>query len=218
MKVLAFGDTHGVTDFSYLLSLAQEADVLLCVGDVTRFGTAVEEVVAGLAALARAAGKPLVLTHGNHEQDLSGVISRVAPEIVYVHERVHVHGDELVIYGYGGGGFRTRDSVVEGFLRQAHREHASVQGVHLWLFHGPPHDAGVDVVPGLGPTGCKSKRLLLEELVPDVVVAGHIHEQFGLVQEVGSTLVVNPGPDGVLLELGYPNTNSTSSSSSGESR
>ena len=216
MKLLVFGDTHGLTDFSHLLSKAREADVLLCVGDVTDFGFDIQEVAAGLASLARESGKPLIVTHGNHEE--GDLASALAPfeRVVYVHGRVHEH-DGLLVYGFGGGGFRTHEPAVEEFLRQSHERFGSRDGVYVWLFHGPPHDTGTDVVPGLGPTGSVTKRELLEELRPHVVLVGHIHEAWGCVEDVSGVTVVNPGPEGLLLEV-YSNTNSTSTSSSGASR
>lgn len=218
MKLFVFGDTHGVTDFSYLLGRAREADVLLCVGDVTDFSTSIDAVARGLARLARDAQRPLIVTHGNHEESsFKQALAVHARDVVFLHESVHVT-DELVIYGYGGGGFRQRDELVEKFLRSSHAQHGSREAVHVWLFHGPPYDAGVDVVPGLGPTGCRTKRSLIDELQPHVVLAGHIHERFGVVETLGSTTVVNPGPEGLLVEVSYPNTSSTSVSSSGDSR
>ena len=218
MKLFAFGDTHGVTDFSYLVARAQEADVLLCVGDVTEFGRDVPAVVEALASLARSADKPLVITHGNHEGRLLRAALRVhAPQIVYLHNSTHDLGDAL-FFGFGGGGFRTRDGEVEAFLRSAHSDHSAHQGLVVWVFHGPPRGCVVDEVPGIGSTGCFSKRALMDELVPHVVFCGHIHEQFGVVKQVGDTVVVNPGPQGVLVDVAYSNTNSMSTSSSGDSK
>lgn len=218
MKLLVFGDTHGLTDFSYLVSRSRDVDALVCVGDLTHFGRDVELVAAGLQSLLEASSKPVILTHGNHEAgSLREALEVHAPGVVYLHQDVHVLGD-VVFFGYGGGGFARHDPRVEDFLRSAHELHAGSGLVVVWLFHGPPHGTGVDVVPGLGSTGCFSKRSLLDELRPHVVLAGHIHEQFSSVEEVGSSIVVNPGPDGLVVEVTYSKTNSTSTSSSGASR
>ena len=91
-------------------------------------------------------------------------------------------------------------------------------GLHVWNFHMPPYETGVDTVPRLDdqlrvvyragqpemmPVGARSLRTLIAERQPAVALHGHIHEGRGRYT-IGRTVGFNPGSqyqDGVLLGL-----------------
>lgn len=200
MRILAFSDTHGDTDFSHLEPHARQADLILCAGDITDWAEDGEDVLAALQRFADSVGKDVVLTHGNHDGESLRELAVMHPRLRYVHQSLFV-SDGVAVLGYGGGGFSSTDPLFERFIESAHK-HKDVQGkLIVWLMHGPPHDLVVDTIPGWGPTGCKSKRKMIERHAPHIVVSGHIHEAEGVVHEHGRTLLVNPGPSGVLIEI-----------------
>lgn len=195
MHILAFADTHGETDFSHLEEFALKADLIVCAGDISFFSSDLEETFFALEEFAKTIGKPVLFIPGNHEQ---GENIPESKHIINLDRAVHLHED-VAILGFGGGGFRKNDSAVEAFFSQHAPKHAKKKQV--WLFHGPPHDLVVDEIPGVGPTGCESKRKMIDTHKPAIVVSAHIHEQWGTVHKHGEVIVVNPGPFGRLLEL-----------------
>jgi Icc-related predicted phosphoesterase len=59
----------------------------------------------------------------------------------------------------------------------------------ILLVHGPPHRCGDRTAGGEYP-GCKALRARSEEIAPRLVVAGHIHEDYGHFR-IGDTQVLN---------------------------
>lgn len=43
-------------------------------------------------------------------------------------------------------------------------------------------------------------RKVVEALKPDLFICGHYHQDFGKSDQQGSTRLVNPGPNGLILE------------------
>ncbi|MFT4250325.1 MAG: metallophosphoesterase family protein [Candidatus Woesearchaeota archaeon] len=198
MKVLVLGDTHGITDFSYLYSLAGDVSLVVHIGDITDFGRGMRSCLAGLEQLGVVLGVPVVLTHGNHETSALIDAVRSFTNLVYVHKDVFSLGDVSVV-GFGGGGFARNEPAVEEFFTRVYENELS--SIHIWLFHGPPFDSAVDFHPFHGPTGSHTKRSLIDRFKPHFVFAGHIHESWGVVYELDGTVLVNPGPDGVLVDI-----------------
>lgn len=200
MKVLVIGDTHGISDFSYLDEASSQADLIIHVGDLSDFGYLLRESLQGLSAYAKEINKPIVVTHGNHETRVLREIIDEYPELTYVHESVWVH-QNLAIFGYGGGGFGKIEPQVEEFFERAYADRSHADKLHVWVFHGPPHDLEIDYRPDWGPTGSHTKRELVDKFKPHFVFAGHIHQAWGTVHEHENTLLVNPGPEGILLDI-----------------
>lgn len=201
MKAFVFGDTHGITDFSYVLDVLDEpVDVVIHVGDWTNFNEGFDEALEGLEDLQADLGVPVILTHGNHE--FGSVRSRMKqyPNLTYIDQSVFIHGD-VAFFGFGGGGFAEFEPKFERFIKQAHKDHANKASTHVWVLHGPPFDLQVDTRFDWGPTGSVSRREMIELLSPHVVCCGHIHEAWGVVHQHHDTLLINPGPDGMLLDL-----------------
>ena len=71
----------------------------------------------------------------------------------------------------------------------------------MLVSHAPPLDTGVDeAAPGLH-FGSSAVRDYVREHQPTHCFCGHIHEGEGRRDLVGSTLAVNVGKRGYLLEL-----------------
>jgi Icc-related predicted phosphoesterase len=66
--------------------------------------------------------------------------------------------------------------------------------------HSPPRGA-VDLSSRGESLGSAAVRAAVERLRPRLVVCGHIHGSAGQTARVGTTPVVNAGPDGVEWEL-----------------
>lgn len=200
MKILAFGDTHGMPNaLATIKKKAAHADLLICLGDFTFFGQHEEAILEEIADI----GKPVLIIHGNHEDEhvLDGIEKRF-PRLTNLHEKVVSIGNIRFI-GYGGGGFGHHDSRFEKFARKVSSELSSGD-VAVLVTHGPPHNTKLDHMYFLTDphVGCKSKRAFIEKTSQiKLALSGHIHETFGAVDKIGETVLMNPGPRGKIIEI-----------------
>jgi Icc-related predicted phosphoesterase len=66
--------------------------------------------------------------------------------------------------------------------------------------HSPPKGA-VDISSSGQSLGSKAIRTAIERVTPLLVVCGHIHGSAGKEARIGSTPIINAGPDGVEWDL-----------------
>ena len=69
------------------------------------------------------------------------------------------------------------------------------------LTHAPPYGTKLDFLEYFGHVGSKSSIKAIKELKPKLVLCGHLHENFHKMHKIGSTLIVNPGQDGTIVEI-----------------
>lgn len=192
MKVLVFTDFHN--DYGLLPQLtkkAAEADVVVCAGDPTIF----EHDLQGVLHSFNAWGKPVLMIHGNHENEES--LRKACMRHKHI---LFVHGKETVINGvrflcWGGGGFSLTD---RGLERQLDSWKRSEQPTIL-VTHAPPYKTTLDDIGR--PVGCRSVRKAIERLKPRYAISGHIHETAGAQDVIGETRLLNPGPEGRLIRV-----------------
>ncbi len=195
MKILAFSDIHG--DFEALERLrrkAEEVDVVVCAGDLTVFENELERVVEELDSFQ----KPVLVIHGNHELDAS--LERACSKtrnVKFIHGK-HVEIKGVLFLGYGGGGF-SFEYPEFAEVRKRFEEVVKNRQV-VFIIHGPPYDTEVDELMG-DHVGNLTMREFIDEAKPDVVICGHIHENFGREDKVGETYILNPGPEGRVIEV-----------------
>ncbi len=196
MRLLAFTDVHGDPGaLRRLREKAQQADLIVTAGDFTVFEHDAARILAALAMFP----KPVLLIPGNHEY--SGRIEEACARIPNLHcvdRRAYRHGD-LTFLGWGGGGFAPADSELEAAMPRIAKDLAGAPFV--LLLHGPPHGTALDRLAHLGHRGCRTRRALIERTQPRLVLCGHLHENFGKTDCLGKSLLLNPGPDGTLLEI-----------------
>ncbi len=194
MKILVFSDVH--TNAQALRELGRkirEVDLAVCAGDMSDFGRGLENTI----KIMESWGKPILVIHGNHEEEgETEALVRATRNLQWFHAaEVSVNG--LSFVGWGGGGFAREDPMLEGFA-------AELEPIasRILVFHGPPYGTAIDMSAWSGShMGCRTRRAVIEQLQPAVVIAGHMHECFGQASKIGKTLVMNPGPIGVVLEL-----------------
>ncbi len=207
MKVLIFSDIHGSEKALTLLEQkAKQAGLILCLGDFTIFGQHQERLLKKINNF----DKLCLLIHGNHEsaQELSEQCKKYK-NILFVHKKILRIGN-LIILGYGGGGFSLRDKAFETVYGQRfvigikkYKETITKEGKKpktIMLLHGPPFNSKVDMV-GDQPSGNKSFREFYIKNNITYVFAGHIHEATGAVAHIKNTTLMNPGPKGIIIEM-----------------
>lgn len=197
MRIFAFTDIHERMPLLARIKrivAREKVDVVVCAGDFTIFGRSTQKMLAAMNSL----GAPLVLIHGNHE-DESEVRSFLPlyPNIHFVHDAPAVLAGYTFL-GFGGGGF----SHIEPELVALERRHAAVFSDRtVFLCHAPPYGTALDQVEEGWHTGNKSLVELIRRRKPILVLCGHIHECFHVHDELAGTLMINPGPDGEILDF-----------------
>lgn len=195
MKLCAFTDVHGDLDaVEEVRGVADDADILVGSGDFSVFGNNLQQVMDRIGSVE----KPTVTIHGNHESH--GLLRDACSghEHVHVLHKDHHCLDDVLFMGYGGGGFSLEYEdfhAVRPSFEEVMQDYTSVL-----LIHGPPYKTELDQVTGRH-VGNATMREFIDEAEPDVVICGHLHENFGKHDVVGDTYIVNPGPHGRVIEL-----------------
>ncbi len=197
MKLLAFVDTHeDPTVFARFREVIAEEkiDVACCAGDFTIFGRGTEAVLAEMNTL----GVPVVLIHGNHEDEEEVVEALEGKEnLHWAHGRI-VDLVGVRFFGFGGHGFRKEEPELEELERQHAGEFTQNT---IILSHAPPYGTTLDEAGPGWHVGNESLTGLLRRRRPMLLLCGHIHQCFHQRERVLKTLCINPGPDGEIVEV-----------------
>ncbi len=198
-KLLLFSDLHcDAAAASSLVARSQEADILICAGDLATTRRRLNVCLDILQAIT----KPTVLVPGNNEslEELAAAC-RGWPNAHVLHgSGVTINGIEY--YGVGGGvpvtpfGDWSFDFTEEQATEML--SHCPVGGV--LVSHSPPKGA-VDVASNGMSLGSTAVRTAVERVKPKLVVCGHIHGSAGQSARIGPTTVINAGPDGLVWPL-----------------
>lgn len=199
MKLLLFSDIH--SDFSgasKLVELSLKADVVVGAGDYCVARRGLDEIIAALSAIP----KPTVLVPGNAESyEQLARACRSWPNAHVLHGN-QTTLDEVAFYGIGGGipitpfGAWSYD-FSEGQARKLLRD---LPPGGVLISHSPPKGV-LDRSSDGRSLGSEAVREIIGIKKPQLVVSGHIHGSAGQIARLGSTDVINAGPDGILWEL-----------------
>ncbi len=192
MKILAFSDLHEHKPyFDKLKAKAKDVDLILCAGDMTIFENNLSKMMKKIASLK----KEIYLIHGNHE--MASHVNKECekyPNLHFCHKRVFKKKG-FSIFGYGGGGFSYKSKEFENFINSKKKH---LQEKNILITHQPPYMTNIDVVME-EHAGSKSIRKFVKFF--DLVVSGHLHETAGKKEQMGKTLIINPGPDGRIINF-----------------
>ena len=199
MKILAFSDLHRDLDTAAsLVEMAPEADLVVGAGDFASVHEGLDEAIEALSGIET----ETVLVPGNNEtvDELRDSVNRLWPAAKVLHgERTEVDGTS--VFGLGGGvpvtPWEWSFDLDEG---QAAQLLEALPGGGLLVVHSPPK-GHCDKSAGQEHLGSTAILDAIERTKPRLAVCGHIHEAWGERSTIGSTEVVNLGPDGTWLEL-----------------
>jgi Icc-related predicted phosphoesterase len=198
MRILAFADMHG--SLAALKTIKEKAasenvDCILCAGDFTVFGKDMNALLKSFDDM----GKPFLLIHGNHEdEDDLRKKSKEFKHIKFIHSAT-CRKNNYLFFGWGGGGFSKTDKQFEQFTQTSTKEIRPNDKLVL-IAHQPPYGTTTDTISG-NKTGNKSFNTFIEKYRPDLVICGHIHENFNKEDRIGKTRIINPGKTGMIIEI-----------------
>ena len=197
MKILAFSDLHRDRDQARrLVQSAAEADVVVGAGDFASVRLGLSKALDPLKAIE----KPTILVPGNNEsleELLDG--SRDWPAATVLHgDGAQING--VTFFGLGGGvpvtPFPWSFDLSE---READEKLAECPEGCVLVVHSPPKGY-VDEAHGQH-LGSEAILATIETKRPALAVCGHIHQAWGQEATIGSTPVVNLGPEGRFFDL-----------------
>jgi len=201
MKLLVFSDVHSQRKYIDILiekAKKENPDFLVCAGDLADWGKNFIEIVKEFDSLKI----PMILIPGNHDEDEEDVkkISKETKNIIYLHSSSYELND-LIFFGYGGGGFSKVD---EKFERIVEKFKKTINDRKVVLVtHAPVYGTKTDYIPGNAHVGNKSILKVVKDINPLLVVCGHIHESAGNIDQIGNTILINPGPIGKIINLEF---------------
>jgi Icc-related predicted phosphoesterase len=199
MRVLCFSDLHcDVAAAKQLVDAAADVDCVIGAGDFANRHQGLSDTLDVLAAIE----KPSVLVPGNGEtfEEL-----RTAAEVWRAAKVLHGEGCEIEdtpFWGVGGGIPVTPfgDWSYDFDEDQAAELLAGCPENAVLVVHSPPVDT-VDHDTSGRICGSRAIRDVIQSRSPRLVVCGHIHSDWGKQMNLGSTQIVNAGPQGVTLEI-----------------
>jgi len=200
MKILAFTDTHMSTVAEKKIvekARKDKPDIMLCCGDFTVFMHDAHKFLKRINSL----NITTYLIHGNHEHEhMIADMCKKHKNIKFIHKKAIEHKD-LLIMGYGGDGFSVSDPMFK-FTARSFEQIIMKKKKHkkILMLHQPPHNSGIDIIYG-DFAGNKTTKRFIEKHKIHLVLAGHLHENSGKMHEHKGTKYINPGPNGMIIEI-----------------
>ncbi len=199
MKILAFADIHGSSLALKRIEQkvkTQKPDLLVCAGDLSIF----ERGIIGIMRRLDKLNKKVIVVHGNHEDEATFIkCSKLFRNIIFIHKKYFIE-DNVLFLGYGGGGFSATDREFEKIVKTKFKKIIKGnKGKEIILVaHAPPYKTRLDKL-GRMHYGSKSIRRFIEKSEIDLMICGHLHENFNIEDKISKTKIINPGPFGKIL-------------------
>ncbi|MBS3113341.1 metallophosphoesterase [Candidatus Woesearchaeota archaeon] len=200
MKILAFGDLHGDSKLAEKLADRAEqenVDLVVMCGDITYAETSIENLIGPFIKK----NKKVILIPGNHET------LATAEFLARQYGATNLHGysikhENVGLFGCGGATnvgpapILTENEMF--YLLKAGHERIKDMKKRIMITHMHAADSKAEFS---GFKGSKGIKKAINELKPDLLLCGHIHEASGLEEQIGNTKVINVSKEGRIIEL-----------------
>jgi hypothetical protein len=197
MKFLAFSDIHCDSwAIKKIGEKSREVDFLVCAGDISTFGKGMEQMCIELSKI----NKKILIIPGNSEKPeiLSGLCDKY--NLTYIHKKIERIGNYNFI-GIGGSlptPFHTPYEISEEEFKKMLTDFYKIKNIIL-VAHNPPY--GTDLDKLLSHIGSKAIREFIEKSDVKLCICGHLHELSGKEDYINNKRIVNPGKEGMLIEI-----------------
>jgi len=200
MKLLAFTDLHlSSVAFKKIKSKVkkQKPDLLVCAGDISIFEQGLDFILNKINKL----NKKTLIIHGNHETDkiLKKICSKY-DNLIFIHKKYYKLNNHI-FFGYGGSGFAL---IEPGFYKTGEEFQKIIRRNKdkkiIFITHAPPYKTKVDLIVG-SHCGNKTFRNFIVRNKIDLNICGHLHENFGKIDNIKKTKIINPGPYGKIIKI-----------------
>ena len=195
MKIFCFTDLH--SNSKILVKVikkikASKPEIIIFSGDLTSFGVGLEKIIVKLKET-----KILTLIiPGNHDPEK--LKEKCSENLIFMHKKIYSIGN-YTFFGYGEEGFAKISEDMEKLIPKIKK---IMKEKFIFITHMQPYNTKLDYLPHLKQhVGNKSARKLIKELKPVLTVAGHFHETFNKKDCIKNSLIINPGPEGKLMNV-----------------
>lgn len=199
MRILAFSDLHlSQPAANILLHAAQDADLILGVGDFAQRRTGLQDYVAQFAPW----GERAIFVAGNNESETELRHALTGSGITVLHGGA-VTTKGVTIAGIGAAipplppipwhSFDLSETDAAALL-------SGVENADILISHSPPYGVA-DQHTTLGSLGSTAIRDAAVRLTPKWLLCGHIHDAWGDEGAIGPTRVLNLGPSPYWISL-----------------
>lgn len=202
MQILAFSDLHRSDEKAASLverAGSDEVDLVIGAGDFASQHEGLGEAIASLASIT----KPALLVPGNNET-ADALRTAVTDADWNSASVLHAESTEVegqTFFGLGAGIPTTPwDWSFDLSEEEASDALATCPEGAVLIVHSPPK-GHCDLASSGDHLGSEAIFAAIEAKQPPLAVCGHIHEAWGQTSEVGTTRIINLGPDGHLLEV-----------------
>lgn len=196
MKVLLVTDIHGDTENLEKIVDREDADAVLCAGDLSD-ANEFDDYTSQLEEVLDVFEKQGLMTKavpGNMDPE-EDCVKQLIQRRMNIHKKI-ASFEEFEAVGFGGGKtpfgtpFEPEGEEIQAALTTLYdRMKADTK---IAAIHQPPAATNLDIVDN-DHVGSTEVRALIEEEDFDLVLTGHIHESRGL-DRIEGTPVINPGP------------------------
>ena len=199
-KVLAVADTHG--DMKKIRELAdvaekEKVDLVILAGDFSND----DEVPPYLIRSFLKNDRRVVFVPGNHETISTTYFLSDLYKIKHLHGKATLYG-EIGFFGCGGaevGPHPFNDDEIFYQLKKSFNEVKNAK-TKVMVTHAHPSGTKMEKFTQIFQ-GSDGVRKAIDELKPDIVICGHVHEAEGIEEMVGKTRVINVSKSGKILEF-----------------
>lgn len=203
MKILAAGDIHGdrkLAEFLARQAEKEKVDIVVLCGDLV----ASEENTTGIIGAFVKKKQKIILIPGNHETIAT------ADFLAELYGATNLHGysmqlgkqKELGLFGCGLaniGQFGLKEQEIYDILKKGY-SYIKKSKKKIMITHVHPTGTLMERLSSFVP-GSSGVKKAIEQLKPDILLCSHVHEAEGIEEKIGSTLVINVGRKGKILEV-----------------
>ncbi len=198
VKIFAAGDFHG--DNKIASDLADKAkkegaDIIILNGDITE-----ENSPNSIVGKFHKLDKQLFLVPGNHDYLITEFLAKFY-DAKNIHKKCVLYKD-IGIVGCSSLNIGIHQMSEDEIFNNIVENFKKIKNARKKILITHVHPAGTDMekfsdfVPG-----SKGLRRAIEEVKPDIVICGHVHEAEGLEEEIGNTKIINVGKQGKFIDL-----------------
>ncbi len=193
MRILALTDIHGAYGLAEEIARLERPDVVVVGGDLTTIGT-VAEAEAALQRISPLSGAMMCVAGNMDSPRHDELFERLG---LSINGRGRRH-DRVGFFGVSGAPFSRLHTPYEiteeeiGARIRAGYAMVADAPVKVFVPHAPPYGTRVDIIHAGYHVGSTAVREAVEDLHPDIVICGHIHEGRGL-DTLDQSRIVNCG-------------------------